>query len=228
MARFNASEIDNYGTQSNSGGFFSLRNDKEVARVRFLYEKAEDIEGYAVHKVQVGDKERYVNCLREYNEPIDKCPFCAAKLSVQAKLFIPLFNEDNGQQQFWERGKTFYGKISGLCARYPNIVSRVVEVERNGAPKDTSTTYELYPSPDADGTTVQDILDDLQLDEVPSPLGTIILDKTAEEMEEYLDTGSFPDSDVPVRRQSARTDTRAEEMPRRGSRRTPARGGDRF
>ena len=233
MARFNASEIENYGTQSNRGGFFSLSKDKETAKVRFMYEKAEDIEGYAVHKVRVGDKERYVNCLREYNEPVDKCPFCQAKLAVQAKMFIPVYNEDADQIQIWERGKTFYGKISGLSARYPNLVATEFEIERNGKPNDTKTTYEIYPMGAPDGTTIQDILDDLQMDELPSPLGTIILDKSAEEMEAYLNDGEFPSDDVPTRRHGR---AQAEEppfdtdepAPRRGGRRTPARGSDRF
>lgn len=223
MARFNANEIDNYGT-SGSGSFFTLKNDKDVARVRILYDSAEDIEGYSVHRVQVGDKERYVNCLREYNEPLEKCPFCAAKKNVQAKLFVPLFNEDKGEFQFWERGKTFYSQLSGLCGRYKNIVSRTFDIERNGKPKDTKTTYQFYPVDDPDGTTVQDILDDLHYEEMPTPLGSIILEKTAEEMQEYLDTGAFPsEGEAPVRRRSsARNEESSEDVPVRRGRRTPA------
>lgn len=236
MGRFNASEIDNYGSKSNSkSGFFQLRNDKETAKVRFMYESAEDIDGYAVHRVQVGDKERYVNCLRDYNEPIDKCPFCQAKMAVQAKMFVPLYNEDAQQFQFWERGKTFYAQISGLVSRYKNIVSRTFDIERNGKPKDQGTTYNFYPVDDPDGTTVQDILDDLELDEMPSPLGTIILDKSAEEMNAYLDNGEFPDNDVPTRRRGSNPPDTSdvpfdedEPTPRRSGRRTPARGTDRF
>lgn len=228
MARFNANEINNYGTSS--GGkvdFFSLKNDKDVATVRIMYEKAEDIEGYSVHRVQVGDKERYVNCIREYNDPIDKCPFCAAKLPVQAKLFVPLYNEDLDKVQFWERGKTFYSQLSGLCSRYPNIVSRTFDIERNGKPRDTKTTYQFYPVGDADGTTIEDILADLEIETMPSPLGGIILDKTAEEMQAYLRDGDFPENgSAPVKRR-ARAEEPEDEMPVRRGRRTPA-GSDTF
>ena len=154
---------------------------------------------------------------------MDKCPFCQAKLKLDAKLFVPLYNEDLNKFQIWERGKKFYGQISGLCARYPNIVSRTFDIERNGKPKDTGTTYNIFPVGDADGTTVDDILDDLQMDELPNPIGTIILDKTAEEMESYLNNGDFPsENSTPVRRRNSSSD---EEEPRR---RTSRGRGDRF
>ena len=46
------------------------------------------------------------------------------------------------------------------------------------------TSYEFYP---IENSPVN--LDDF---DIPDPLGTIILDKTAAEMNEYLDTGAFP------------------------------------
>ena len=73
MARFNAKDVDNYGG-SGGGGYFSLVNDKDVARVRFMYESAEDVEGYAVHEVMIDGRKRYVNCIREYNEPLVPAP----------------------------------------------------------------------------------------------------------------------------------------------------------
>lgn len=215
MGRFNAENIEQYsGKGSNSGSFFSLRQDKETAQVRFLYNDSSEIEGFTVHRVPVGDKERYVNCLRDAEDPIDKCPFCKARLAVQAKMFIPLYNEDTNEFQVWERGPKFKSTIFSYCDRYPNTVSRVFEIERNGKSGDTKTTYGIFPVGDADGTTIQDILDDLGLDALPDPIGTIILDKTAEDMEEYLDTKSFPDNSTPVRRRSSGSED-AEDTPRR-------------
>ena len=203
MARFDARNIDNYGSKS-GGSFFSLKNDKDTAQVRFLYNGVDDIEGFSVHRVKVGDREKYVNCLRDYNSPIDDCPLCKSRqFPVQAKIFVPLYNEDVGEIQMWERGKTFYSQISGLCSRYPNTVSQVFDVERNGKPRDTSTTYNFYPVGSPDGTKVQDILDDLGLDSVPTPLGSMVLDKTADEMEYYLTHGDFSSTttaEAPIRR----------------------------
>lgn len=223
MARFNTQDADKYGGQGGAG-YFSLKNDKDVARVRFMYNGIDDVEGYAVHQVEIDDKKRWVNCLREYNEPKDKCPFCRENMFTTAKLFVPLYNVDEDKVQVWERGKKFIAKISSICARYPNVVSHVFEIERNGKKGETSTTYEIYEV-DKDDTTLED------LPEVNDPLGTLVLDKSADDMEFFLDNGYFPpDGDeAPVRRRSARQDDEPDED-RRGSRRTPAASGrrDRF
>ena len=87
MSTFTFEEAENYG-RSNSGSFFQLKNDKDTARVRFLYGTMDDVQGYAVHRVKVGDSERYVNCLRKYSDPIDMCPFCAAQMKASPKLFV--------------------------------------------------------------------------------------------------------------------------------------------
>ena len=214
MARFSMNEADNYGNQGGSS-FFTLKDDKDTAKVRFLYETIDDVEGYAVHRVQVGDKERYVNCLRSYNEPIDNCPFCAAQLKVTPKLFIKLYNEDAGECQIWERGKAYFQRLASLSSRYNPLVNEIVEIERSGKKGDMQTTYEFYPIENAPVN-----IDDLP--ECPEPLGTIILDKTYDEMNEYLDTGSFPSdsANVASARQAEREETPFRDQPT--GRRTPS------
>lgn len=222
MARFNTETADKYGGQGGAG-YFSLKNDKDVAQVRFMYNSIDDVEGYAVHEVQIDEKKRYVNCLREYNEPKDKCPFCREGKFTTAKLFIPIYNIDQDRVQVWERGKKFISKISSICARYPDVVSHKFEIERNGKPGETTTTYEIYEV-GKDDTTLED------LPEQQDVLGTLVLDKSADDMEFYLDNGYFPPDgdDMPVRRRSSREEEPEED--RRGSRRTPATSGrrDRF
>lgn len=227
MARFNFAESENYGGSGTGGGFFSLKNDKDVATVRFLYDSADDIEGFAVHEVMIGDKKRYVNCLREYNQPIDDCPFCRERMKVLAKLFIPIYNEDEDKTQVWERGKKFFATISGVCSRYDKkpIVSQTFEIERNGKPKDTSTTYGIYRTDEeADDKTLEDF-------EMPKILGGVVLDKSYDDMEYFLDTKSFPpeddESEETPRRRTSRRDEAEDEAPRRSSRRTP-RNSDAF
>ena len=210
MGRLLGDNIEQFSTGSgggSKGSYFSLKNDKETAKVRFLYESASDIEGFTVHRVKVGDRERYVNCIADEGE----CPFCQAGFQKFVKIFVPLFNESTGQLQTWERGQKFYGKLSGLCSRYNNLVSRVFEIERNGKPKDTGTTYEIYPIGDADGTTLDDILDDCGVESLSNPLGTIVLNRTADDMEYYLNNSDFPEkNDATVRR---RGDTSNDDLP---------------
>ena len=185
MAEFSMNEADNYG--GNSGGsFFTLKDDKDKARVRFLYRGVEDVKGYACHKVAVGDKDRYVNCLRAYNEPLDKCPFCAAQLKVTPRLFLSLYNEDAGEVQVWERSKSYFQRLASLSSRYNPLHNEIIEIERSGKKGDMHTTYEFYPI-ENEPVNLEDF-------EITNPLGTIILDKTAEDMNVYLDTGAFPDT----------------------------------
>ena len=201
MGSFRANEVDNYGGNGGAG-FFSLKNDKDVARVRFLYDGPEDLEGYAVHQVEVDGKKRYVNCLRSYKDPVDQCPFCREKKFQVAKLFIPLYNIDEDSIQVWERGKNFFSKMTSQMARYPEFVKHVFEVERNGKPHDTQTTYEMFEIGKDDDVRLEDF-------DMPNILGSIILDKTADEMEYYLENDEFPSDNTaeePVRRRNTRDD----------------------
>ena len=224
MAVFKSGEEKNYGGQG-GGGFFSINNDKEVKQVRFLYNTVDDIEGMSVHKVEVNGKERYVNCLREYNQPVDDCPFCREHKPVQARLFVPVYNVDEDAVQIWDRGKTMFQKMTSFCSRYSNekthIVNNLCEVERNGKPKDKKTTYEIYYV-DRDDTELEDLPD------APKILGGFVLDKTADDMEYYLENNEFPpteedgeEEEAPIRRRESRTASRDT------GRRTPARSGRR-
>lgn len=214
MATFSMNEADNYGG-GNGGSFFTLKDDKDKARVRFLYESVNDVQGYACHKVAVGDKDRYVNCLRSYNEPLDKCPFCAAQLKVTPRLFLSLYNEDQGEVQIWERSKAYFQRIASLSSRYNPLYNEIIEIERSGKKGDMHTTYEFYPIENSN-TNLEDY-------EISSPLGTIILDKTAEEMNEYLDTGSFPENNSSNNNEQAPWDSRDNGVSRRTPTNTPPR-----
>ena len=195
MARFNINEAENYGSSGN-GGFFSLKNDKDVATVRFMYNTIDDVQGYAVHEIDDGGKKRYVNCLRNYNEPIDNCPLCSARYKVLAKLFVILYDMEAEDIKIWDRGKTFFSKLSSLCSRYNPLVSTPFEIERNGKKGDQKTTYETF-SLQTDDTTLED------LPEVPELLGTLIMDKTYEELQFFLDNGYFEEGEdnKPVKRE---------------------------
>lgn len=217
MARFSVDDADKYGGQG-GGGYFSLKNDKDVANVRFLFDSIEDVEGFAVHQVEIDGKKRYVNCLREYGRPIDDCPFCAAKMFTTAKYFIPLYNVDADKIQTWERGKKFGAQLSALCARYPHLVSHTFDIERIGKAGDTSTTYGIYET-GADDTVITDF-------DVPEVLGGLVLDKSADDMEAYLNNGYFPSEDsAPIGRRRGEEDSRDTRQSRDDrpiGRRTPA------
>ena len=237
MGRFRADEVDNYGG-SGGGGYFSLKDDGDAARVRFMYNGIDDLEGYAVHEVEIDGRKRYVNCLRDYNSPIDDCPFCRERNRQVAKLFIPVYNVDEDKMQVWERGKKYFAKMTSLISRYANadtpFCAQMFDIERHGKKGDTATQYEIYPVGTADKTTLDD------LPERPVILGGLVLDKTADDMEYFLEAGYFPPEDQPARRRgrredaesSGRSDSREERSERRSyrdvGRRTPNRRGEDF
>lgn len=187
MASFNVQNEAQYGGQG-GGGFFSLRNDGDKATVRFLYDGIEDVNGMSVHEVSVNGKMRSVNCLREYGDPVDACPMCAANFPVRKKYFIPLYNFDTDRIEVWDRGGKWGQKLSSLCAHYPTLVAHRFEIERHGAAGSTQTTYDIYP--------LQDVPEDRDVTVgnfvVEPVLGGIVLDKTFDDMTTYVATGSFP------------------------------------
>lgn len=183
MARFKMQESENYGAAKNN--YFSLKDDKDTAVIRFLYNDINDAEGVAVHEVEVNGKRIDVECLRAYNEPVHKCPLCEAGYKVNAKLFIPVYDVNSKESKIWTRGRTFFQKLSSLCSRYNPLVSTLFEVERCGRAGDTKTTYELYPM-QSDRSVVGDF------PEINAE-GLAFQSKTFEELQTYLATGTFGD-----------------------------------
>lgn len=214
MARVSYEDSEKYFSGSSSE-WFQLKNDGDVARVQFMLNSIDDIPIFSTHRVKIGDKERYVDCLRNPNDPIDACPFCAESMPAKAVRFIVMYQHDDGKVKIWERGRQFISKIQGLINRYNPLEEKVFEIERHGKAGDTGTKYEIYP---LDG------VEPVNMDEVEAPEleGTLILQKTFEEMEYFLDNGNFPadsNEEAPVRRRGAEAPARRTAAP---ARRTPA------
>ena len=96
--------------------------------------------------------------------------------------------------------------MSSLYARYNPLVSVPFDIERVGKKGDTNTTYETYPL-QQDNARIEDF-PEVEIENVAFQV------KTAEEMNYYLDTGSFPENN---------TNTRQNTTPqRRPVRETPA------
>jgi len=184
MGRIDPNDADKYQNSLN-GEWFQLKNDGDIARVQFMHDKYEDIEVYACHKEKIGDKERYVSCLRTYDQAIDDCPLCAQGSPVKPVRFIIMYQHDDGKVKIWERGKNFMSKLQGLFNRYSPLSNYVFEIERHGVAGDKETKYETFP---------MDRIAPVDLNEVENPelLGGLILDKSFEEMEVFLQTGNFP------------------------------------
>lgn len=214
MARVSYEDSEKYFSGSGSD-WFQLKNDGDVARVQFMLNSIDDIPIFSTHKVKVGDKERYVDCIRNPQDPIDACPFCAAGLPAKAVRFIVMFQHDDNKVKIWERGRQFISKLQGLINRYNPLEEKVFEIERHGKAGDTSTKYEIYPLDGVESVNLDEV-------EMPELEGSLILQKSFDEMEYYLDNGNFPSEDSdnePVRRRGAEAPARRAAAP---ARRTPA------
>lgn len=228
MGRVGADAFEQYSDATESE-WFKLENDKDVARVQFLHSSPTDLDIFACHKVATGEYyingnpiEKYVDCKRDYDDPIDMCPFCQAGLKVKPVMIMSMYDHNDKKVKIWERGKKFKQKLDALFNRYGDLRNLVVEVERNGAKGDKQTTYELFPMPEVEPLDVSEV-------ERQEFIGGFILDKSPDEMQIYLDIGSFPDTDnnngnsrtrnqsQPVRRGSGQT-MRSEQVTPRASR----------
>ena len=192
MGKINYDDVDKYGNNSDTE-FLKLTNDGDMATVQLLVSDMEDLDIYNCHNVQVGTwdngdpKTRFVSCLRNYDDPLDVCPFCQAGLKTQVVLMLPMFDIKDGKVKIWNRGKTFIPKIKNLINRWGDMRYKPVDIIRNGAKGDKKTRYDIQISP-AEPVDIENV-------EKPEFLGGYIMDKSADEMQEYLDTGSFPDAD---------------------------------
>lgn len=212
MGRVSISKSGSYGSAS-ANGFFSLADDKDSAVVTFLYEEEDgsDMDYFVVHQVEVDGRNRYVNCnaISEDGESIhpENCPLCEEGFPRVEKLFLQLYNENTGQVETWDRGRSYVQKIVTLINKYGPLVNQPFEIVRSGKKGDQRTTYEFFPESPDDEATLDDFPEKSEL------LGTLILDLDEDQMFDVID-GKFTLEDNSTRRGNSRSNGPA---PRRGS-----------
>lgn len=119
---------------------FILQNDGDYADVIFLYTRVEDvlIPEFGVHYIKSADYSGYVHCLGK------GCPACAKGIRTQPKLFIPLYNIQTGEIEFFDRSLKFEPQLkSDVFANFPNPSEYVFRITRRGAANDMNTRYEI-------------------------------------------------------------------------------------
>lgn len=200
MARFRAADVENYKA-TGTGQFFSLANDKDYQQVRLMYNTMDDVELFSVHEIEVNGQTMYVNCLREYDQPLDECPLCKAANRLQVKMWVPLYLPDTQEVKIWERGRTFVSKLESAARRYKPLASCIFEIERNGKKGDQNTTYELiYMSKDE--TKLED------LPELPEIEGGIVKTLTFDQLQEFVNTGKISGIETKTQTRNPATDRR--------------------
>lgn len=138
--------------QGNGVGFFSLRDDGDEAIVRIMHDSPATFEIVAVHPYQVNGKFRNINCIRDPQDEIDKCPLCEAGVRLSYRFFLHLiqYEEVNGKivatPKVWERGVQYADTIKDYCNEYAPLSNYIFKIKRNGKKGSTDTTYNIMPA----------------------------------------------------------------------------------
>lgn len=132
------------------GYFNSLKNDKDEAIVRFVYADVKEFDLLTAHKVKVGEYYRYISCLRDGNDPVDKCPICQRGDKVTLRFFVKLIEyvkDENGNvlpvAKVWDRPASFAKDLKGYIEEYGDLKNVIFKIKRSGAKGDMQTKYTL-------------------------------------------------------------------------------------
>lgn len=152
----NTQNASTEGKGKGSGvGFFSLKNDKDFAVVRFMHDDTDSFDIVAGHRMTVNDKLRLVNCIRSAHEPVDNCPLCRAGKNLEYRLYIHLIEyvrNDEGKMipvpRVWERSASYVNTLTNLIKEYGPLSDSIFKITRNGEKGSKSTTYDImYGNP---------------------------------------------------------------------------------
>jgi hypothetical protein len=177
--------------------FFTLKDDNDTARVRFLHTDDNDLDIHLVHQVEIEGKEKWVECLEE------DCPFCTEFGAPTVKTFLYLYDLSDEKVKMWERGSSIVDFILGYIDKYGFLNNRNYEIVRHGKKGDNKTTYQLFPEdkevnaagipvirklkdPKADPKDPKAEWIEEELPKKPETIGRFVLSMDKDEMEAYI------------------------------------------
>lgn len=179
-------------------GYFKLENDGDVAIVRFAYSNASEFKIATVHVVE---KFKRVVCLRDANDPVEKCPLCAAGEKLYSKFYVKLIEYTKDEQgnvvatpKIWERPSGFAQTLDSLCTEYGGLLSdHIFKIKRRGAKGDMKTEYDvMYANPELYKESVGYVKDFTAFDNFDLSRHSYYV-KSYDEIAEYCETGKFPE-----------------------------------
>ena len=217
--QFLAREQEKGDRQFSKVGYFSLKNDNDEAIVRFVYQTEEEIyqDIITTHKMTVDGKFRRVNCIREFNEPLAKCPLCAAGIDLQPRLYIRLVEYVRAEDgtitavpKVWERPTSYVNTLRDKFAEYGNLSDFIFKVRRHGRPGDMKTTYSIdFANPNIYNSSLY--IKDFSEFEDYKVIGAAVLNKTYDELVGMVNGGvpvvTTPPSNPPVQQPATQPDT---------------------
>lgn len=210
MAKVNFNNLDDEaltGGNNQSGndvGFFTLKNDNDEAVVRFMCDSTDEFEILTVHDVKLGERYRKVNCIRDPREPLDNCPLCKSGAKISNRFFIKLIQYDKfvdpntGVQSIvpkamiWERSTAYAKTLKSYLDNYGPLSDVICKIIRHGRAGDMQTTYEIVPNLSKAVYKDEIYVKDPTLFGNFEAFGTIVMDRTYDEMNHFVLTGEFP------------------------------------
>lgn len=235
MARVSFKKATEFSGGDYAFGFLKL-GDGDSVTVRLPYKSIEDVEVYMGHTLSKKHNFKNVECLREEGDPKSVCPFCEMGKNesfsgASPKAYFLFVEEGKEEEGFkvWVKGgdviSAFMSIIEEIEGDYDELSNVKFKIKRKG--EGTNTKYSIMlPTKNAiDDTTVDDLLDMMGKDEVPNvrDAGTQLLVKTAEEMEYFIDNGTWKEVSVGAKDEDDEDD---EKPLRRRDRKTSAKSRD--
>ena len=200
MAQIRFEDIQDVGLNSNQNkvGFFSLKNNGDEALVRIMHDSTDSFEIVSTHQIEVNGKYRRINCCRSPYDPIENCPICATGKNAQSRFYVHLIQyiiDADGrvtcEPKIWERPASFANTLKNLITNYGPLSNSIFKIHRNGVARAMDTTYDImYMPPQQYPETVFKKITDAF--EGYSVIGTVVMNRTPEDIVIYLQTGNFP------------------------------------
>lgn len=218
MAEFDFLEFtskEDKGSSAKVKYFNTLKNDGDETLVRFNYDSSSDFKVVSVHRVESDGKFLSVSCLRDMYEKKDEkcsCPFCrnGNKYPVKIKTYVQMIEytkDENGNvvanPVVWERGSGIVNDILGAFndgvtnALFPKdtpLRDVVFKIRRQGKAHSTDTRFVIsagnpimYPD-----TVYTKDFSSLEGYDASKHVYWV---KTADEINRFLETGSFKEKE---------------------------------
>ena len=217
---FNNMQDDSaYSTSNNAGNdinFFTLRNDNDEAIVRFMCDSVQDFEILTVHDIQIGGKYRKINCIRDFHDPVENCPLCASGAKINQRFFIKMIQYEKSSDPatgnvvitpkaaIWERSTAYAKTLKSYLDNYGPLSDIICKVIRHGKAGDMQTTYEIVPNLNKNIYRDDVYVKDVNIFGGFNAFGTIVMDRTYDEIMQFQMTGQFP---VREKKQEAANDS---------------------
>lgn len=179
--------------EEKQGEFFLLPNDGDYADVVFLYRSPEDVLVADVHYIKSSTYNGYAHCCEA------GCPACAfrtargGRISLDHKIFIPLYNITKGKVEFWDRSTYFESTLqTNVFKNFPNPSETVFRITRRGAARSRDTTYDIDPIARNSSMPYEKILADAGMT-LPEGYSKVVREMSISEMDAALNSSGTGD-----------------------------------